>query len=191
MFLEKTVQFRWLETSTGSFPLQLEELRMNQMIDQDSSWIKIISNKECVLSMMLMRKLFLQHFVTISWFYLKSYLGTAYGWANQVASTIAKFLLFFVVPIVIEVMLSEGACVWIGLMLASVVGALKWVRTWFTFLDFKSRRVSFLIHFAIPCILAVMFRFMETVTLDIFYLLESVWKYCMSSLPAILALRDV
>ena len=117
-------------------------------------------------------------------------MGTAHSWANWVASTIAKFLLFFVMPIMVEVMLLEGACIWIGLMLVSAVGVLEWVRTWFTLLGFKSRRISFLIHFATLCKLAVMFRFVKAIALDIFCLLESAQKYYMSSLPAILTLRD-
>jgi len=36
-FLENMVQFRWLEISTSSSPSQLEELRINQIINKDSS----------------------------------------------------------------------------------------------------------------------------------------------------------
>ena len=58
-FLENMVQFGWLGILTSSFSSQLKELGIDQIIDQDSFWMKMILNKEYILSMMLMRKLFL------------------------------------------------------------------------------------------------------------------------------------
>ena len=58
-----------------------------------------------------------KHFENISWFCLKSCLDIAHGWVNWVISTFTKFLLFFVMPIIVKVI--EGAHVWIRLMIAS------------------------------------------------------------------------
>jgi len=41
--LEKIVQLRWWGTLTSSSPLQLVELGIEQITDQGSSWIKIMS----------------------------------------------------------------------------------------------------------------------------------------------------
>jgi len=65
------------------------------------------------------------------------------------------------------------------------------MRTWFTLLGFKSRRVRLLICLATPCKLVVMFRFVEAIALDAFSLLESTQEYYMSPLPAVLVLRDI
>jgi len=65
------------------------------------------------------------------------------------------------------------------------------VRTWFALLGLKSKRVRLLICLAIPCELVVMSRFVEAVALDAFSSSESVCKYCMFPLLAVLALRDV
>ena len=80
-FLKNMVQFRWLETSTSSSSSQLEELRMDQMIDQDSSWMKMMSNKECILSMILIKKLFLWIF----WEYILILSKIMLGYRSQLS----------------------------------------------------------------------------------------------------------
>ena len=129
-----------------------------------------------------------KHFENISWFCLKSCLGTAYGWVNWVISTFTKFLLFFVIPITVQVI--EGAHIWIRLMITSKIEALEWVRTWFILFGLEFRRIRLLICLIIPCKLAVMFRFVEAIILDAFSISESIWECYISSLSAVLTLRN-
>ena len=61
-FLEKVIQFGWLDTPTSSSSLQFFELSNKKMKDYEDSWIKTISNKICILRIVLITKLFLQIF---------------------------------------------------------------------------------------------------------------------------------
>ena len=70
-----------------------------------------------------------------------------------------NFLLFLIILVVVEIILSERACVWVCLMIFSVVGVLEQMRAWFTFLGLKSRRVNFIIGFITPSKVVMMFRF--------------------------------
>jgi len=52
------------------------------------------------------------------------------------------------------------------------------------------RGISFLIHFAIPSKLMMVFSLVRAIALDILGVLDMVGHSCMSPSPAILALRD-
>jgi len=51
--LENVIQLGWFRTSTSSSLFLLLELGIEWIIDQDSSWIKIISKSDWVLRMVL------------------------------------------------------------------------------------------------------------------------------------------
>ena len=125
------------------------------------------------------------------WFFLKSCFGTAYGWVNQVTSTFTKFLLFFVVPVLVKLILPEYTGVWVSLVFALAVGIFEQIGVWFALLGFESWGVSFLVYFAAPCELSVMFRLVRLVALDTFCLLDPIWECWISPLPAVLALGNI
>jgi len=60
--LENVVQLGWLGTPTNLLPSQLVELRIDFIKDHDSSWIKMMSNRNWVFRIVLMMELFLQTF---------------------------------------------------------------------------------------------------------------------------------
>ena len=128
--------------------------------------------------------------MSISWFFLKSCLSAAYSWANWVTSALVKFLLFFVVPIIVEAMLLEETSVQVSLILALIVRAFEQVRVRFALQNFKSWGISFIVCFVTPCKLVVMFRLVGTIALDTFCLSDSVQKYWVFPLLVILALRN-
>jgi len=55
-------QLGWLTTLTRVSPSQFEELGMEQIEDQEGSWMKMMSKKEFTSKMVLMRREFLQMF---------------------------------------------------------------------------------------------------------------------------------
>ena len=122
---------------------------------------------------------------SIFWCFLKSYLDATHGWANWVTPTFAKFLLFFVMPITVNLVSSEGTSGWVSLMITLTVGAFEGVMVQFTLLGLKSWGISFFISFAIPGKVMMMFSFMRTVTLNTFGLLDSTWVHWMSPLLAL------
>ena len=61
-FLEKVVQFGWLETPTSSSPLLFFELGIEYIKDHENSWMKMIPYKICISRIILIMKLFLQIF---------------------------------------------------------------------------------------------------------------------------------
>ena len=92
---------------------------------------------------------------------------------NQVTSAFVKFLLFFVMPVTVETILSEGTSVQVCLMITSTIGVFEQVRVWFTFLSLKFWRVYFLVCFITPSKVMIMFGFMKTIAFNIFSLLDS------------------
>ena len=65
ILLEKVIQFRWLEAPTILSPFLLDELRMIQIVDQDSFWMKIILKSLLASNIVLVRTL-LKSFLTNS-----------------------------------------------------------------------------------------------------------------------------
>ena len=62
ILLGKVDQLGWFSTSTKYFPFSLNKLRIEQINDHNSSWIKIILKSLCVSKIVLVSKLFLQMF---------------------------------------------------------------------------------------------------------------------------------
>jgi len=62
VFLEKVVQFRWLDTPTKSLSFLLIELDMNYMTDHDSSQMKMMSNSFCASKIVLVSNFSFQTF---------------------------------------------------------------------------------------------------------------------------------
>jgi len=62
-------------------------------------------------------------------------------------------------------MLPEETLVRVCLMIVLTIQTLEKVRAWFFLLRFKSKRVSFEIHFTTSSEIMMMFRFMETIAL--------------------------
>ena len=96
-FLEKVVQFRWLNTPTSLSPLQFLELGIDHISDYNGSWMKI------------------------SWFLLKSYLVTAHSWTNWLLSVVLKLLILFQVLLPVEVIPLERTLIWVSLMLSFTI----------------------------------------------------------------------
>jgi len=128
--------------------------------------------------------------VSRSWCFLKLWLGAAHSWVNWVTLTFAKFLLFFVMPVMVKIILSKRTSVQVCLIIASTIGAFEWVREWYTLFGLKSQRVCFFVSFATPSKLTMMFEFMRTIVFNIFDLLSSIQKDSMFPLPAILILEN-
>ena len=61
-FLEKVNQLGWFSIPTKCSPSLLNKLRIEQIINYDSSWIKIISKSLYASRIVLVSKLFLQTF---------------------------------------------------------------------------------------------------------------------------------
>jgi len=78
----------------------------------------------------------------------------------------------------------------VGLMISFTVGALEQVRARFTSLSFESRWVSFIIRFAAPTELSVVFRLVRAVTLDTPSSLDPTQHGGVTPLPTILAEGD-
>jgi len=65
-------------------------------------------------------------------------------------------------------MFPEGILVRVCLMIVLTIQTLEKVGAWFSLLCFKSKRVSFEIHFTTSSEIIMMFRFMETIALYAF-----------------------
>ena len=64
------------------------------------------------------------------------------------------------------------------------------MQTRFAFFCLKAEGISFLIHFATPPKLIIVFSLVRAIALDTLRALDMAGYSCMSPLPAILALRD-
>ena len=71
------------------------------------------------------------------------------------------------------------------------IGVLEQMWTWFAFFYLKVRRISFLICFAAPSKLVMVFRLVRAIALDTLRVLDSTGHCCMFPLPTIFALRDI
>ena len=60
--LTKVSQLEWFTTPTRVFLLQFEELEIEQIEDQEGSWIKMISKSDLTFRIVLMRRKFFQTF---------------------------------------------------------------------------------------------------------------------------------
>lgn len=125
------------------------------------------------------------------WFFLKLCFGTTHSWVSQVTSTFIKFLLFFVVPVSVELIFLKWIGIQVSLVFTLVVGIFEQMGTWFTLLGFESWRVSFLVCFAAPHELLVMFKFMGLIVLDAFCSLNLTWKCWIFPLLATLVLGNI
>jgi len=70
------------------------------------------------------------------------------------------------------------------------VGALKGIQTWFAFFCFEAKGISFLICFATPPELTMVFSLVRAIVLDALGALDMAEHSHMFLSPAILALRD-
>ena len=93
-------------------------------------------------------------------------------------------------PLMVEAMSPKWTLNGVGLMISFTVGALEHVRARFTSLSFESRWVSFIIHFAAPTELSVVFRLVGAVTLDTSSSLDPTRHGGVTPLPTILAEGD-
>jgi len=76
-------------------------------------------------------------------------------------------MIFFTVPLPIEMMMSEGAGVRVGLMIAFTVYILEGVRAQFTLFDFKMWGIGLEVSFATPSEMMMVFRFVWSIALYI------------------------
>ena len=101
-----------------------------------------------------------------------------------------NLVIFLNVPFVIEPMFPKWTQVGVYLVISMTVGALEGMQTWFVFFCLKMRGISFLIHFAIPPKLTMVFSLVRAITLDVLGALDIAGHSCMSPSPVILVLRD-
>lgn len=117
-------------------------------------------------------------------------MSTAYSWVNWILSDFTEFLvlhmLFF-----IESIFSEGACIWIYLVVSFAVQILKWIRARVALLSFQSWKVYFEVSLAASGKVIVVFYFMRTIISNIFWSLKSACKSHMPPLPTVLILGHV
>jgi len=76
-------------------------------------------------------------------------------------------------------------------MISMTVGALEGMWTLFTFFCLEAREISFLIHFATPPELTMVFSLVRAIALDALGAMDMAGHSHISPLPTILALRDV
>jgi len=94
-------------------------------------------------------------------------------------------------PLTVEAMSPKWAMNGVGLMISFTVGALERVRARFTSLSFESRWVSFIIRFAAPTELSVVFQLVGAVTLDTPSTLDPTRHGGVIPLPTIFAEGDI
>jgi len=75
-------------------------------------------------------------------------------------------------------------------VISFTIGALERIRTRFALLGFKSRRISFIVSFAIPTELSVVFQLVRAVTFNTSCSLDPARKGGVAPFPAILTKRD-
>ena len=76
-----------------------------------------------------------------------------------------NFLIFFTVPLPIEMMTPEGAGVQVGLMIAFTVYTLEGVRAWFALFCFKTWGIGLEVSFTTPSEMAIVFIFVQSIAL--------------------------
>ena len=99
-------------------------------------------------------------------------------------------VIFLDVLFVMEPMFSKQTQVGVHLVISITVGALERMQIWFAFFCLKAREISFLIRFATPPKLLMVFSLVRAIALDTLGALDIAGHSCMFPLPAILALRD-
>ena len=85
--------------------------------------------------------------------------------ADGVQSVVTDLSVFLYVPLPMETVSPEWACIQIGLVISFAVGTLEGVGARIAFFGFKSRWVNFVVSFTTPTKLPVVFRFVRTVAL--------------------------
>jgi len=75
-------------------------------------------------------------------------------------------------------------------VISFTIGALERMRTRFALLGFKSRRISFIVSFATPTELSVVFRLVRAITFNAFCSLDPARKDGVTPFPAILTKQD-
>ena len=76
-------------------------------------------------------------------------------------------------------------------MIISIVRTIEWMRTQFTFLYFKVRRICLWVSFATLAELIMVFGFVGPVVLNVFGLLDSIQECGMTPFPAIFTLWNL
>ena len=89
-----------------------------------------------------------------------------------------------------EPMFSKQTQVGVYLVISMIVGVLEGMQTWFAFFCLEVRGISFLIHFATPPELMMVFSLVRAIALNTLGALNIAGHSCMFPLLAILALRD-
>jgi len=89
-----------------------------------------------------------------------------------------------------EPMFPKQTQVRVHLVISTTVEALEGMWTWFAFFCLKVRGISFLICFATPSELIIVFSLVRAIVLDTLRALDTAGHSHMSPSPAILTLRD-
>jgi len=109
---------------------------------------------------------------------------------DQFGPVFMDLVIFLDVLFTIEPMLPERTQVGVYLVISMTIGVLEQMQTWFAFFCLKTRRVCFLICFAAPPKLAMVFHLVRAIALDALRALDLTEHCCMSPLPTSFALRD-
>ena len=136
--LAKVSQFGWLGMPTKRVPSQFSELRIDLIVVQDGSWMRIMSKSQLILRIELIIKLFFQIsrcFVKKPSDLSKSYFAGIHSWMSWVPPGFLEFSIFLGVLLFVEVMFLERIFVRISVMVALAIETFEWVRARFTFLD--------------------------------------------------------
>ena len=104
--------------------------------------------------------------------------------------TVAELLLFLTMQILIKMLLLVWTSVTVHLMIPFIVYTLKIMRIRLTLFCFKPWRIGLQVFFTTPCLLLVVLRFVKSIVFDIPGSMCSACYSWVSSLPAVLALRD-
>jgi len=94
------------------------------------------------------------------------------------------------VPLPVEAMLPERTGIRVGLVISFAVRTFEGMRARFALFCFKSRRISFSVHFTTPTEFPMMFRFVRPIAFDAFGSLDTARVSGMSPFPAVFTLGD-
>lgn len=98
--------------------------------------------------------------------------------------------ILFNMPLTIELMSPEWTMNRVSLVISFTIGVLEQMRARFALLGFKSRRIDFVVSFAAPTELSIVFRLVRAVAFNASCSLNPVQQGGVTLFPAILAKRN-
>ena len=111
-------------------------------------------------------------------------------WMDRFWLIFINLRIFLHLPLPVEMVSPEGACIWVSLMTTIVVQAFECVGAEFSFLCFQSRKVDLIVCFAALSKFSVVLWLVRAITLNTFGALYSVQESGVAPFLAVLALGN-